>query len=293
MATSSSSPAPADASAGAARLAVLAGVASISFAAPLFRAAAPTHPLVAAGARLALAALLLAPLAARGWRRMPRAQRRDAALGGVLYAAHFGTWVSSLTLTTVAASVTLVTATPILLATVAFLTGRDRPTRRQLTGIALGLVGVALIGGFDFAREGALLGDALAFAGAAAMAGYLWLVRRHGRVDVAAFTGVACAIGGALLLGAAVLLGVPLAFPSVDAALFIALAALLPQLVGHSALTWALRHLSPTLVGMATVAEPVGATLLAWTWLDETPPPLTLLGCAITLAAVLLSFRRR
>lgn len=273
-----------------ARLAVGVGVAAISLAAIFFREAAPIHPLVAAAGRLGLAAALLSPFVLRHWDRLPVATRRDAALGGLFYALHFGTWVTSLNETSVAASVTLVTATPILLAGWGLVTRRDPPGRRQLWAIGLAFVGVGLIGWRDLSSEGALVGDLLAFAGAAAMAGYLVVARRQPpTLHVGAYTGIACAVGALLLLVAALGLGVPLEIPSVRSGVFVALAALVPQLVGHSALTWSLRHLSPTAVGLATVAEPVGSTLLAWCWLGETPAALTLLGCAITLSAVVFS----
>ena len=273
-----------------ARIAVVVGVVAISFAAIFFRETAPMHPLVAAGLRLSIAALCLAPFVLRRWSTMSPAVRRGALLGGVFYALHFGTWVTSLTLTSVAASVTLVTATPILLATWAFITRVDRPSRLQVLAIAIAVVGVTVIGLQD--RGGAIVGDALAFAGAAAMAGYLVVARRHGQdLDVMAFTGIACAVGGSLLLLSTFAFGVPIAIPSTESFMFVLLAAVVPQLIGHTALTWALRVLPPTRVGMATVAEPVGATLLAWVWLHEGPPTLTLVGCAITLSAVLLSLR--
>jgi len=269
--------------------ALLVAVAAISFAAILFRKAAPTHPLVAAGVRLLVAAVVLAPFAVRGVRRgeLTRPMLRSAVVAGLAYAVHFGAWVTSLTLTSVAASVTLVTATPLLLAGVALLTGRDRPERRHFAAIGLALVGLALIGGADLADGDALAGDGLALLGAAAIAVYLLVVRRHGNaLPVWAFSGVATAVGGVVLLGTAAALGVPLTFPSTEAFLYVALAALIPQLVGHSLLTWSLRHARPTVVGIATVGEPVGSTLLAWLWLGESAQPAVLAGCAITITAV-------
>lgn len=273
-----------------ARIAVVVGVAAISFAAIFFRKTAPMHPLVAAGLRLSIAAVCLSPFIVRAWKGMSRSVRIGACVGGLFYAAHFGTWVTSLTLTSVAASVTLVTATPILLATWAFITGTDKPSKLQLGAIAIAVVGVTVIGSQD--SGGAIVGDALAFAGAAAMAGYLVIARRQGDdLNPMAFTGLACAVGGALLLLSTVVFEVPLEIPSMESFGFVLLAVAVPQLIGHTAMTYALRVLSPTRVGMATVAEPVGATLLAWLWLTETPPLLTLVGCGITLSAVLLSLR--
>lgn len=275
-----------------AALALVFAVMALSFAAIFFRLAAPAHPLVIAGTRLGLAGIVLSPwtIAAirRGALRGPKL--RGAVFAGGAYAVHFGTWVTSLTLTSVAASVTLVTATPLLLAVFAIATGRDRPLARHWIALGVALVGVAVIGGGDFANPDALFGDALAFAGAVAMAGYMLLARKYAiDVDPLAFTGVAAAVAGVLLLGSALAIGVPIEFPSLASFGFVALSTLVPQLIGHNLLTYALRHTRPTVVGLSTVGEPVGSTLLGWLLLDHVPGLVVLIGCAITASAVVLS----
>ncbi len=277
--------------------ALLGAVAAISFAAVFFKQAAPTHPLVAAGLRLLLSSLLLAPLTVRAWRRGVLRPRflRAAAWGGVFYGIHFGSWVASLGLTSVAASVTLVTATPLVLALIGLVTGRDRPQRRHWLALLLAFVGVSIIGGNDWsASASALLGDALALLGALGMALYLLNGRRLGEeMDVWAFTGVATAVGAVLLLGVAGCLGLPPVAASPRALGFLFLAALIPQLVGHSLLTWCLRHASPTEVGMATLGEPAGATLLAWLWMAEVPSAGVAVGCVLTALAVAAALPRK
>jgi drug/metabolite transporter (DMT)-like permease len=47
------------------------------------------------------------------------------------------------------------------------------------------------------------------------------------------------------------------------------------------------------MVGLATVAEPVGATAIAAAWLGEIPDAQTLVGSAIILVAVGASLPRR
>ncbi|MEZ4465862.1 MAG: DMT family transporter [bacterium] len=281
---------------GRSTLAALAvAVLAISFAGPLFRLAAPTPPLVASGLRLVLAAACLLPFSARAWRRgrLPPAHLRWGLVAGALYGVHFGAWVWSLTLTSVAASVTLVTATPLLLALVGVATGRDRPTRRLWLAIGLATVGVGIIGGSHLELAGdALLGDALAFLGAAAMAGYLLVVRRLGRVDPLGFTGIAAAVGGLGLLLVAALLGIAPVAASPAAWGWLALAAAVPQLVGHSLLTWSLRHTTPAIVGMATVGEPVGASIVAWLVLGEAVTGEVAVGSVIILAAVITALWR-
>ena len=276
-------------------VALTVGVTALSFAAPFFRRASPTHPLAASAIRLAVAAVLLAPFVVRAAQR-GRLSRRvlvHAILAGLAYAVHFGAWVTSLGLTTVAASVTIVTATPLLLGVVALLTGRDRPDRRHWLAIGLALAGLSIIGGHDGAfGSAALLGDGLAGLGAAAMACYLLVGRRLGdTMDVWAYSGIATAVGSAALFGFGALRGVPLGPASNEALLYLVLAALVPQLVGHGLLTWSLRHARPTVVGIATVGEPVGATFLTWAWLGERVPAVVAVGCATVLVAVIAAVR--
>jgi drug/metabolite transporter (DMT)-like permease len=272
--------------------ALVAAVVAISFAAIFLKLAEPTHALTRSGLRLLMAAALLLPAVARGWRR----KRLQPVLGwavvaGLLYAVHFSAWIWSLDLTSVAASVTLVTATPLLLAVVGVVTGRDRPEGRLWAALALGAAGVVVVGGADLSFSGrALAGDGLALLGTAAMAAYLLLARHLGPdLEVWSFMGVACAVGGGAVMAVAAAAGVALGPANGKALFYIFLSALIPQLVGHGLMTWSLRHTTPTVVGLATQGEPVGSTLLAWAWLGEAAPAAVLVGCAVVLGALILT----
>jgi drug/metabolite transporter (DMT)-like permease len=45
-------------------------------------------------------------------------------------------------------------------------------------------------------------------------------------------------------------------------------------------------------VGLATLGEPVGSTLLAWVWLGEAAPATVLAGCAVVLVSLVLALAR-
>ena len=92
-----------------AKFALVIAVMAISFAALFFRGAAPTHPLIQAAVRLAIASILLLPWLVRVWGTEAFSRRviRTGVVCGFWYAVHFGAWVTSLTMTTVTASVTL------------------------------------------------------------------------------------------------------------------------------------------------------------------------------------------
>lgn len=272
------------------------GVLSVSFAALFFDLAAPTHPIVASGIRLAIAALVMSPVLLAAWwgRRVTRRHLVAAVIGGLCYALHFGAWVASLGLTSTAASVTLVCATPMFLAVVGILRGIDRPRSIDLVAIAIASLGLLVIGGADFGSGGtALLGDGLALLGALAMVAYMLVVRDLGTsVDALAFSAIATSVGAGVLLSVALVMGLPLTAASSQAWWALIAAALVPQVVGHTALTWVLRHTSPTTVGIAVLAEPVIATLLAAFVLGEGAGFTVLLGCGITLLGVALVLTR-
>jgi drug/metabolite transporter (DMT)-like permease len=66
---------------------------------------------------------------------------------------------------------------------------------------------------------------------------------------------------------------------------------LVPQLIGHSTLNWALRHLSATFVSIVTLAEPIGSGILAYLILGEAVTASTLVGGVILLAGIYIASR--
>ena len=99
------------------------------------------------------------------------------------------------------------------------------------------------------------------------------------------------AIAGALLLGSAIASGAPMLGLSVETYFWIAMAAVLPQAVGHSLLNWSLGHMPATNVALAVRVEPIVATLLAIPVLGEVPPWTVVPGGALVLAGVYLAIR--
>jgi drug/metabolite transporter (DMT)-like permease len=67
------------------------------------------------------------------------------------------------------------------------------------------------------------------------------------------------------------------------------LVGLVPQCIGHTAYNWSLRWLPPGLVGIIGLAEPVGASLLAYIILGEGLTQSKLLGGLVILAGIYLA----
>jgi drug/metabolite transporter (DMT)-like permease len=265
-------------------------VLAISWGAPLARLTVAA-PLAVAMWRMVFATVLLTPLAlARRELPLPAATRRPALLAGVLLALHFGTWIPSLFLTSVSASVVLVATSPlwVLLLGPRFL---GAPIRgRNLLSFALAIAGVAVISWGDFeVSPRALLGDALAVTGALAAAGYMVVGKRQRQQ--APLLGYLATVNGtaaAVLVLAVVASGTPPLPRTPGSWLALLGMAVGPTLVGHSMLNWAMAHLEAYRVNLAVLLEPVGATFLTWAVVGESPPLHVLPGAALVIAALVL-----
>jgi drug/metabolite transporter (DMT)-like permease len=267
-------------------------VLAVSWGAPLARLTAAA-PLAVAMWRMTLATGLLLPFAAgKGKLVIPSRHRPAAWLSGLLLGLHFGLWIPSLWLTSVSASVVLVSTAPlfVLLLTPRFL--GDRISARNLTSFAVALVGVVIIAGGDFRfSPGAFVGDLMALGGAVCMAGYLIVGKRLRReVSLAGYLTIVYGGAAVTLIAAVAVLRVP-AWPTAAVAWLPLLGmAVGPTLTGHTLLNWALAHLEAYRVNLAVLFEPVLAALWTWAFLGEAPPLHVVPGGALVLGALALEY---
>ena len=273
------------------------GVVSVSFAAIFIRLAdAPV--LVIAAYRLMLASLLINPIAYARSRydllHLIKAGLALPLLSGVLLALHFVLWIASLSYTTVASSVVLVTANPVFVALASHFLFREKLSRQVIVGIAVCLAGAALIGYGDWTLGlKPLFGDLLALLGAIAVAGYYLIGRRLRQTTGAlSYASIVYSSAALVLLLSALALRYPLLGYSSTTYVMLVLLALIPQTVGHLSLNWSLRFVSATLVAIAVLGEPVGATILALAILHEVPTLTQVLGGILILSGIFVAFHK-
>ena len=261
----------------------------------IFVRLADAPALVTAAFRLGLSILIIAPLA--WWKSkdellaFSRSDLRLAITAGFFLALHFAAWISSLDYTSVANSVVLVNTNPLWVGLLMpWITG-ERLKRITVISILVSVMGGVIIGIGDFATGGkALLGDGLAICGSICMAVYLLIGRNLRRkFSLLAYVFVCYGSAAAILWIAVIAMNLPLGgFNSVTIAAFFGMA-VVSQVIGHSSYNWSLKWLSPSLIAVCLLGEPVGSTLMAYFFFHEALTAHKIIGGIIILSAIYMA----
>jgi len=220
-----------------------------------------------------------------------KSQLKIVALSGIFLTIHFATWITSLKFTSVASSVVLVQSAPIFVALGSFLFLKERPSRLMIPGIVIALMGSLIISAHDFSLDrNSLLGDLLAVGGAIGAAGYLLAGRKlRASIDLFRYVTAVYSVTAVLLLIFAIGNGESLSGYSARDYLLLFAVALIPQVIGHTSINWALKYFSATAVAVIILGEPIGASILALLILKETLSLIKIGGGIIILVGVILT----
>jgi len=277
---------------------LLVGVISISFAA-IFIRLADAPPLVIATYRLGIASFVIVPVvlirSRKSFNRPAKSEILLMLFSSAMLALHFALWITSLSYTSIASSVILVTSNPLFVAIISYFLWRERLTRLMLLGIMLTLAGTVFIarGGFTVSSD-TLLGDVLALSAALAAAVYL-VIGRHlrKRVDIGSYLAIVYSGAAVILLVATLVAGYSLSGYSSTTYIMMILLAVVPQLIGHSSINIAVRLIPATFVAIAILGEPVGATILGYFILDEAPTWVEIVGGILIFGGIFMVLRQK
>ncbi|DAC43941.1 MAG TPA: DMT family transporter [Candidatus Poseidoniales archaeon] len=196
----------------------------------------------------------------------------------VFLALHFGSWIWSLDHTSLVHSLLFVTSHPLVVVALMPIIGAS-VRRGHVYGAIIGFLGasIALLE-IEGNNEVTLIGDAAAFLGAITVVGYL-MIGRHLRssrsvpVFIYAFP-VTLLAGLMLTIGSISLEGTYLTSTTPELSAFgwtdvlwlpwIAYLSLGPGLCGHTVINTALRWISPIVVSVALIFEPVIGGVIGW-----------------------------
>ena len=192
---------------------------------------------------------------------------------------------------------------PLLVALWARYVFHERVRRRIWLALALALAGLALIVDVRHGGTVSTTGIVFALCSAATYTFYL-LLAEHGVGDRDAVSLLAWGFGfGALFwcflapwwtfpagrVSADVSLLGRLSHEHLPVWALMAFLIMIGTIVPFFLLVSALRHLPATRVGIIAMLEPVGATIVAWAWLNESLSAVQLVGAAIVLLAIVLA----
>lgn len=263
-------------------------VASLAFATsgPLGKLCAGVSPVTIAAVRTGVASLVLVLVMPRVFARSLAAldgpQRRIVVAAGALLAGHFTLWFAGLARTSLAAAVALISLEPLAVVGASFVWHGLRPSRRELLGLLVAVLGAAVVASGAGVGEHHLAGDLLVF-GCVILYGVYVAAARRLRDAMPAIPYVAAVYGSAALLLA------PLAIltytPSLSRQAWVALGGivLLPTLVGHTLMNVTARRAPPVVAALVCPGETLGALALA-SFAMGTPPTLReALGAVVVL----------
>jgi drug/metabolite transporter (DMT)-like permease len=284
-------------------LLLIAGLMTFGFAPILVRFATDVEPLALAAMRTGFAVLMLLPF---WWpkRATLKVLSKNGAKSYMLVAAgvslgmHFTLWIASLHYTSVASASVLVTMHPVMLIIAESLLFKKNFRPLVWIGVFVAFGGSVLLGLADDTQmdqfPNALLGNSLAFVSALIFVIYFLLgrsIRQHTEwIDyvfyVYLYAAVTCAVltliwvgGFPVISTTAVLVGVALAAG--------------PTILGHGAMNYAVKYISPTLLSTLVLSEAVVAAVAAYLIFGENPSALSLTAMAVIIVGVSLSWTRR
>ena len=180
------------------------GALSISFAS-IFIRLSEAPPLVIAAYRLSGAALVLLPFnLANGFRGITKLGRSDllyCLTAGLALSLHFALWITSLSYTSVASSLVLVTTNPIFVGLFSYLFLKEKLKRGLVVGIIVSVAGGVVISLGDLSSGNTLYGDLLALLGAMMMSAYLLVGRRvREKTDLVSYVTVVYGLAALILI---------------------------------------------------------------------------------------------
>ena len=282
-------------------VALFISVIAVSFAA-IFIVSCESPPLSIAFYRIAFTTLLITPFV------LIHKKTRDELMGlssstllimviiGLILAAHFALWITSLSKTSVASSLILVTAHPIIVGPIAHYFLKERLSRANTIGIVFSIIGVIILvlGNYELSSM-TLEGNILAMLGGVAAGLYILGGRKTRKtVSVASYAFIVYAVCAVTLLAICFTFNAPVYNLGTRDYSIIFLMAIVSGIFGHTLYNWSLRYIRASVTSVSLLGEPIGSILLAFAvpWINQIPTAYTLIGGGIVLGGMYLTTRK-
>lgn len=271
-------------------IALAIGISALSLSAMFVRWADAPGP-ITGFYRLLISTVFLTPFFLRQQKQLQPIDKKYLIFplfAGIFTAFDFAFWNSSLKFTTAANATLLGNTSPLWVALFALFIFREKLRKVFWIGLTIALTGAALVMGSDFLRHPTLgLGDLMASTAAIFYASYQ-LTTQRGRkyIDPFRYTwmvGVSATIAMFLMN---LVLGNPFSGYSAQTWIIFFVTAIVSQMIGYLAITYALGHLPASVVSPTLIGQPILTTILAIPMLGEIPNPIQWIGGTIALAGI-------
>lgn len=213
-------------------------------------------------------------------------------LSGVFLGLHFLLWMESLTYTSVASSMILLSLQPVFIMAGSFFLFKERTTRGGVLSLSVAVIGSGITAWGDIGTSSqALFGDLLSLLGAVASSLYMLtgqnLVRKIPPVFYSYFVFF---IGGLVMLIYNIAGGIQMFNYDAKEWILFLLLAIVPTIFGQMLFNRLLGSLGATTISMVIIAEPAVAIILAAFLLHEKIQLLQAAGGVVTLCGIGLFF---
>lgn len=218
---------------------------------------------------------------------------------GLILAAHFAFWVSSLGKTSVASSVILVTAHPLLVGPVSHYFLKERLSKANAIGILISVFGVIILvygnNSYSLGTLDTLEGNILAILGGIAAGLYILGGRKVRKtVSVWSYAFVVYTIATIVLFLLCLFSESPIYGISYQDCALILIMAVFAGILGHTLYNWSLEYVRASIASVVLLGEPIGSSILALAlpWISQIPSNFTIIGGTIILTGIYLTARK-
>ena len=282
-------------------LVLLIGILSVSLSSILIKLTYDVPAIIISTYRLMISSTIL--LSWAKYKKIPlkTLNARDffiAVLSGFFLSIHFISWIASIKYTSIASSVTLVSTSPVFVIIFSLLFFKEKPGTRTMIATAMAILGSAIIAYSDKDLMGLttypnpLFGDLLALIGAIAVSIY-FMSGSHLRKYLTTFQYITLVYSFSALFTLIFALFSSKTFFGYRPVSYILmiLMAIIPQLLGHTSFNWALKHIKADAVAIATLGEPIGASILAYLIFHQSVTLLQFVGMTIVLLSIAMAIK--
>ncbi len=277
-------------------------VIAVSSAGAVLQEMSAIPPFLRASWRMYATSIVLLPGLFFQWtnKELDKPNRRDWLLifySSIFLAIHFGSWIWSLDNTSLVRSLLFVTSHPLVVVSIMPIIG-IKVKKAHIIGATIGFFGAVIsLGDIGSIGQASLAGDAAAFFGAISVVGYLF-IGKYLRTDreipvfiyalpVTFVAGLILTISSICLEGTSIYSTIPekSAFGWLDAMWlpWIAFLAFGPGLMGHTGINTLLKWVSPIVVSISLLFEPVIGGIVGWFFTNE-----LILGKYTTIGGLLM-----